>query len=101
MNRRPALDSDLTIGTTVYRSATSSKAWTVLYIGAPDQHRSCYVYALSPGGAGFAARNLYVDTDVDASASKRGRGKGNLVIRATEDQAEQLLKAGPNTFRKL
>lgn len=61
MARRQATDADLTIGTTVYKSKTSVKAWTVRYIGEADAHRLCRVYVLTPEGAGFAARNLWVE----------------------------------------
>lgn len=63
--RVQATDADLKIGTVVYRSATSKKAWTVVYISPPHYGRAYKAYALTHGGAGFSAPHLWIEKELD------------------------------------
>jgi hypothetical protein len=61
MNRRPATDADLTIGTTVYRGRTAKKAYTVTGVYEPETHTPIYRYSIGQGSSGYAARNLWIE----------------------------------------
>lgn len=59
--RIQATEADLAVGTVVYRSAKAKKAWTILTVHPADEHCNVSRYDLSPAGASFTAKNLWIE----------------------------------------